>query len=262
MDNLSLPELEKLKEDVTSSIKSASGDTKQELIIKARHISEKIKSLTPKNLEKVAQTQQIQRDWLEVECEECGESYKSSNKTRVPVVYCKTCRGVRQNDLIEIIHPDCMMKFSINQQSDAETMLDTYCKADIRLDLHKTLDTISCNTKLTSNSVCCVSYVGALTVTRSEARQDILSRVASGQIRFGVLVFKRGSHRDPEAANNFTEPGSKAWFNKILNADDDANKLFVDDSDDHVNSVGSIGVKSILITRNDRLLDIINKHLT
>ena len=49
--------------------------------------------------------------------------------------------------------------------------------ADIRLDLHKTLDTITCNTKLPKRnghvvSACCVSYVGSLTATRINARED------------------------------------------------------------------------------------------
>lgn len=260
-ENLSLSELEELKKNITAQIRNAENDQKQLLIGQAKEISDKIKSINPKITKKISQQPQKNNDLIEVICEQCEQIYKSSNKNRVPVVYCKKCRKIRQNDLIEIICRDSNQTFFLNSESEAEIYLKKFCKANIRLDLHKTLDTISSSTKLPTDSACCVSYVGALTITRSEARSEIKQRINTGQIRFGVLVFKRGSSRNPEEANRFTDPGSKAWFNNILPADDDDNcgVLFVDDSEDHVNSVQSIGIPSILIKPGENLLKLINK---
>ena len=47
---------------------------------------------------------------------------------------------------------------------------------------------ISHNVQLIA-SASCISYVGATTVTRIEARKDIQNRIKTGQIKFGALVF-------------------------------------------------------------------------
>lgn len=256
------------KNELTSQIRSAKGDEKKRLIAECREISMKLKALNPKVVEHKQQKTQKEKDWLEVECDQCGNLYKSSEKTRIPVIYCKKCRKVRQKDLIELINPMGNTIYQQNQLEEATFMLKTLCAADVRLDLHKTLDTIAPNTKLPTRSVCCLSYVGSLTATRKDARDDIIARIASGQIKFGALVFRRGSHRDPEAANRFTDPGSKAWFNQILPAETleitakggkDV-RLFVDDSEDHVLSVQSVGVKSVQIERGGRLLKILEDY--
>jgi len=152
----------------------------------------------------------------------------------------------------------------MHRTEDAEDALKTL-RADVRLDLHKTLDTISEKEQLHPHNSelvsCCVSYVGRLTTTRIAARNDIISRIKAGQIVFGALVFNRGSHRDPELANNYTVDGSKAWFNRCVGYSQGVVPLFVDDSDDHVLSVKTLGnINSIQIRNQDSLLDLIKKH--
>jgi len=132
----------------------------------------------------------------------------------------------------------------------------------VRLDLHKTLDTLSSNTKLPTDSVCCISFVGQFTQTRIDARKDIINRIRTQQIRFGILVFKRGSKNDANACNSFHEIGSKAWANNFLGYDS-SNIIFVDDSDDHVLSVKSLreDINSVRLDKGANLLQVLNAHL-
>jgi len=184
-------------------------------------------------------------------CDECGAQFRASRESYCNLAYCKNCRKKHSKDILELIIGDEIIIYTTSQVNEAEDSLSAL-EADFRLDLHKTLDTIPNDIQLPRSS-CCVSYVGQLTATRIEARNDIKNRIKSGQIKFGALVFARGSKRDKNKI--FTNVGSKAWFNKLVKSD---RPVFVDDSDDHVSSVESIGVPSFQIFPDQDLLKILN----
>ena len=56
------------------------------------------------------------------------------------------------------------------------------------------VDEISINSEFEKykNAVCC-SYVGRKSKLREVARRDIMSRIVNIQIKFGVLIFGRGT---------------------------------------------------------------------
>jgi hypothetical protein len=188
-------------------------------------------------------------------CTECKTAFEGSRKLYVDLAYCKPCRKKHSKDILELVTAESFQIFNSSQVDDAESALSKL-EADFRLDLHKTLDTIPEDTKLPGPS-CCVSYVGQLTGTRISAREEIQRRIKTGQLLFGALVFARGSRKNPEACNTFKDVGSKAWFNLLVKSD---NPLFVDDSDDHVLSVESVGIRSIQIYPNQHLLPLLNKE--
>ena len=78
----------------------------------------------------------------------------------------------------------------------------------LRLDLHNTLDTVDPDVNIFADS-CCISYVGKVTDTRIFARLDIQDRIKSGQIKYGILIFKRGNVKSNNYCK-FIEDGSKA----------------------------------------------------
>ena len=101
-------------------------------------------------------------------------------------------------------------------------------------DLHKVLDLLDDTYRIERNentSIIVCSYVGRTSKLVKTAREQIEKRVASGQVDWGVLVFCRGKN---EKRDTFYEPGSKAWFCDLVNAD-----YFFDDADDHIKSVKS-----------------------
>lgn len=185
-------------------------------------------------------------------CGSCGSDFDTSKNSH-PVVFCPPCRKLRNLDVCEIITSDRVIYYS--DISEAESLLKTM-PATLRLDLHHTLDTVDSDFNVFSDS-CCISYVGKLTDTRLFARLDIQDRIKTGQIKYGVLIFKRGNSKSPDKGCKFIEPGSKAWFNKIVPVDSGLEPLFIDDSEDHVKSVQSIGIRSIQIFPNDKLTDLI-----
>ena len=189
-------------------------------------------------------------------CVECEANFVVSRKRYVDLAYCKPCRKKHSKDILEIVTEDSFTIYNSSQVAEAEAAL-AELEAEFRLDLHKTLDTVDIDEPMVKSS-CCVSYVGQLTVTRIGAREEIQERIKSGQLVFGALVFARGSRKDPEAANKFQEVGSKAWFNKFVKGD---NPIFVDDSDDHVLSVESIGITSYQIYPEGNLLVILDRAI-
>ena len=93
------------------------------------------------------------------------------------------------------------------------------------------------------------------TDTRIVARGYILERVKSSQIQYGALIFARGF--DLGNKNKFHDVGSKAWFVKAVSP-----HIFIDDSEDHVESVKSLNAKVkflISMKPSDDLLDLNNK---
>ena len=154
-------------------------------------------------------------------------------------------------DICEIITRDGIVVCQTAKQ--AESILSKM-PACLRLDLHKTLDTLDPNISIFETSqVCCISYVGRSSDIRNHAREDILDRIKYEQIEYGVLVFKRGKNINEP----FTEDGSKAWANKYIPFKD-FKPLFIDDSADHVLSVNSIGILSVQIQSNDSLFDLLD----
>jgi hypothetical protein len=106
--------------------------------------------------------------------------------------------------------------------------------ANIRLDLHGVLDVVSKDLPLVTNreinKIVCISFVGEN--THDEAAKDIHARILTGQIDYGVLVFKRGREKN---RFTFTEDGSKAWVNKHIPSSTPC--IFIDDSTDHLRSI-------------------------
>ena len=256
-------ELYKLKSELTEKIRSEK-DTKKrdELIEQSRTVNAQLKLLKTKSLNVNANSTTINDPMLKQsnketkKCKGCNNLYEGSksNKNFVDIVFCGGCRKIRGRDIIELItiNEDGTENIEyINDENDAMNKLMTL-KSDVRLDLHKTLDTLSVNTKLPMESVCCISYVGNFTQTRINARMDIINRIKTKQIRFGLLVFKRGSKKDPDQCNRFHDVGSKAWVNKYLGRDSEK-ILFVDDSDDHVYSVKSIDNSINSVKLHDRM---------
>jgi hypothetical protein len=206
-----------------------------------------------------------------VVCDNCNQTFdcKPQSGRSFSIVYCAPCRKIRSKDLVEIILPkdfspkgvsillagEKTIIFQEYEVVQAETMIRTFLNADVRLDLHKTLDTVSPETTLYTTvapkSTCCLSYVGQCTSTRVNARMDIINRINTGQLLFGALVFKRGRDNTP-----FVDVGGKAWFNSVLPSTN--SPLFVDDSIDHVLSVKYVNITSIQKTPQKSLLKLIN----
>jgi len=134
--------------------------------------------------------------------------------------------------------------YSIDQTDIAENWLSKN-SVDIRLDLHGVCDTLDSTTLINTTdkmcNICIISYVGKYTHIRNVAKLDIIDRVTSGQVSFGILVFSRGKihgKTDFVDADTHHVPGSKAWVNKHLGMNK-GQALFVDDSLDHCRSVKS-----------------------
>jgi hypothetical protein len=259
-------ELKLIKNEITNLIRNCKDtEEKKRLILKAQRLGEELKQFKTKIDKDDVLPIVVPTDLMV--CDHCKKNFecKPQKNRSTWIVYCKECRKIRGTDLIEIILPNQpSVIYQQHEVENAETMLKSL-NADIRLDLHKTLDTVSAETKLfttetqkaqkAQKTCCCVSYVGMFTSTRLNARDDITNRIRCGQISFGVLVFKRG--RDDNTP--FVDIGSKAWFNKQLPCTTiQENALFIDDSMDHVISVKAIGIKSILITPQKQLLKLLN----
>lgn len=126
-------------------------------------------------------------------------------------------------DLIEILTPIGIEIFTTEQSKEAEEVLKGLV-ADIRLDFHGVLDTLPVTPLPIDKKVpiCCICFVGRQSQTRIDARGQILERIESGQIEFGILVFKRGT----------IKVGTKAWVNfHLLHKGE---RIFIDDSEDNI----------------------------
>lgn len=249
---------------LTNQIRNSKNkDEKNKLINECAKIKKQIKNIEPKKIPITLETQKH-----DYKCVQCDSGYTVSGKNRVQIVYCKSCRKLRQSDILEYITKDSLKIYS-EANSDAAFVLLMRLKSDLRLDLHNTLDTIHVNTQLPIKNACCISYVGCLTETRIKAREEIMERINSGQIQFGFLIFRRGTQKKNNL-NTFTEIGSKAWVNEGLNRSYEIGHngqeiidtpIFIDDSDDHVASVRKIkGVCSLQIHPGEDLLDLIYQN--
>lgn len=113
--------------------------------------------------------------------------------------------------------------------------------AGIRLDYHGVWDTLPA--EFACPGACILSFVGRQSDTRRETRVAIQEAVAAGRVSFGVLVFKRGT----------TRPATKAWANSLI--DDPA--LFIDDSDDHLETTHALMGDRIRVWKHmgEKLID-------
>lgn len=99
------------------------------------------------------------------------------------------------------------------------------------VDFHNVLDTVPPKTAVHPDMVC-LSYVKRSShFMRQKTTRDMLTRIQTKQIHFGVIVFERGKDND---VYNFSSIGSKSWFCEMVNA-----KTFIDDSLDHAASVSN-----------------------
>ncbi len=146
--------------------------------------------------------------------------------------------------LITVVHSTYVYEYS--SAEEASHHLSRF-PAEIRLDLHGVLDILPDDCPISKTaSVVCISYVTEK--TKQEALEEIQMRIHSGQILYGVLVFKRGRGAEKY---RYVEEGSKAWVNQQIPFCDRAQTLrgcdyvatrksdralFVDDSTDHLRS--------------------------
>jgi len=137
--------------------------------------------------------------------------------------------------LVEIITVDGWREYT--DCSAAEVALSCL-QADIRLDYHDVWDTLSVD--FACPGACILSFVGRQSATRSDTRIAIQQAVAAGRVAFGVLVFKRGS----------TKPATKAWANALMGASQWP-VLFIDDSDDHLNTSRTVMGDRICAWKNE-----------
>ena len=179
-------------------------------------------------------------------CDDCKGVFKSERR-RVQWAYCRKCRRIRRDDLVEVIYRGengvSIKRFSDDEGDAAEEFLGGLPRVSLALDLQNVLDTVPwdvnvnlCNLMDTCvKGVCAVSFVSHLKVTRTKACDEIKRRIESGQIEFGVLVFERGERVDEwsKVREVYLGVGGKAWVISCLS---DV-CVFVDDSKDHILSV-------------------------
>jgi hypothetical protein len=182
----------------------------------------------------------------------------------------------KNKDLIEIIFSDKIILFIENDIDKAEKFLNNL-RMDIRLDLHGVLDLLENNKKIINIEndrknyiIGAISYVGRLSNTRNKARQDIQNRIISGQINYGILIFKRGKRKKNKKIY-FIDSGSKAWVNKNLLYFPNIITLYIDDGIDHIESTkfllnldNKYKLIKIFLFKNkqsDELLKIINNEI-
>jgi hypothetical protein len=182
----------------------------------------------------------------------------------------------KNKDLIEIIFSDKIILFIENDIDKAEKFLNNL-RMDIRLDLHGVLDLLENNKNIINIEsdrknyiIGAISYVGRLSNTRNKARQDIQNRIISGQINYGILIFKRGKRKKNKKIY-FIDPGSKAWVNKNLLYFPNIITLYIDDGADHTESTkfllnldNKYKLIKIFLFKNkksDDLLKIINNEI-
>jgi hypothetical protein len=146
-----------------------------------------------------------------------------------------------QRDICElIVRPTSSQVFAHDSLAEAEAALKEL-SASIRLDLHGVLNCIEPEQPLTTHDkeICVISFVGVNSDTRALARKEIQQRIETGQVKFGLLVFNRGSQKKQDR-NSYFKPGSKAWANSLIKLPGDLIGRFIDDSEDHILSVKAL----------------------
>lgn len=171
-------------------------------------------------------------------CKDCNFLRKQDGNR----AFCNFCYKIRRSDIIETVEvvDNKVIYRAFDDKLEAEEKLKTLT-ADIRYDLHGVLDTVDKSVYLSDIPSCALSFVGATTKTRLGARKEIIERIFSNQIKFGILVFKRGRGN---IKYKFTDPGSKAWANTYIQRNGNKS-YFIDDSDDHFYSVKSLNLPGL-----------------
>jgi len=185
-------------------------------------------------------------------CNNCLKPISSNTRG----IYCHDCFNIRKRDICEIINNSGSHLFNSSNLNELQSYITN--SIVVRLDLHGVLDTIPHNHIFdNSDNICCISFVGSTTKTRLSARNDI-SRRLGHQLSFGVLVFSRGGSK-------FHNIGSKAWINSIIPLPINTKGIFIDDSNDHYESVKScniLNLNSHLYNKsNDNLFKLINHYI-
>ena len=175
-----------------------------------------------------------------VHCCNCGIERTDKYRHRRSSDLCPSCVAECDRDLVEILFLDHggaeqegggppqlrRERITKSDRAKAEARFKALGGADVVLDLHKVLDTISPTTPLwfpvegssgtTASSenpitrlrVVCCSYIGRRSYSmRAAAVEDLHKRLLVGQISWAALVFTRD--RNDYA---FHRAGSKAWF--------------------------------------------------
>ena len=219
-------------------------DLKTQIIEKCRIITTILNLKFPKKKgPSTQQTQPKKYDIIILKCAQCSVDMYTGTTTRNPLTYCSKCRHSRDSDLVEIITSSETRIFTTKQLDDAEKALSEI-EAPLRLDLHGVADLLPVTTLIKEKTVI-VSYVGKLTCTRTNARTEMINRIKSGQIIAGVLIFLRGKKGTLEE-NMCHRSGAKAWVNTKLKPSESMH--FVDDSEDHYESVKSLHLKGLKTT--------------
>lgn len=263
LNSLSKNELFSLMKLISRLIGSSSHQDKLKLIQKNREISELIKLKFPKNKNAYLQAKrklQKKQNRVILNCKSCSNDFDTSIKNKNMFAFCKDCRKKRDRDLVELLTSEGTIIYKDSEIEKAEKALSKL-EANVRLDFHGVLDLLTLNDKVGESSMV-LSYVGKLTRTRTNTKTDILNRMKSKQVKFGILVFKRGKNGTGEE-NKFHVPGSKAWVNKLVKFESES--LFIDDSLDHFNSVKSLNLSDLKVihlkkgSTGDDLLKILEK---
>lgn len=164
------------------------------------------------------------------------------------------------NDLIELIYKQddqiCTTVLKKWEVDKAESMLRSM-PAHVRLDCHGVLDTLPTRLKINrTKKYCMISYTGRTSRTRETARSEAKLRIKTGLIDYGILMFARGRGKNKYS---FTEVGSKAWVNSLI----PDGELFIDDGEDHIQSVKLACPNLRVVKHNPRqvnkLIDLISE---
>jgi len=152
-------------------------------------------------------------------------------------IYCRKCLSTRKHDVCEIINTNGFTIYNKNNLAELQPLISQK-EITLRLDLHGVLDTVDHTVIFDqSDTTCCISFVGNTTKTRVNAREEIMKRLGH-QISYGVLVFSRGK-------NTHHKVGGKAWINNLIPLPINKKGLFIDDSEDHYESVKSLGIHNL-----------------
>ena len=194
--------------------------------------------------------------------------YKKYIKYKKKYLELKTINQIGGNlsskEVIEIIYKG--KHFKLNSTKETIDFLKKYKlfkspnETFYVFDLHNVLDLLDQKYQIKRTSdkkVICCSYVGRYSPLRNTARSEIEERIRSGQIDWGVLVFRRGKERRNENPFLYHKEGSKSWFCNLIKGD-----YFFDDSKDHVESVKStpnLNIKVIQILNRKKLIEQIEK---
>ena len=165
-----------------------------------------------------------------------------------------------EKDILQIITPTTSTIYIPNTLTHAEENLRKLSVA-IRLDFHGVADLLPGDLHVSHQPACIISYVGSKSPYRQEVKEEIEKRMASGQIKFGVMVFVRGSGK---TRNCFTNPGSKAWVNSLLQIPQDVKGIFIDDMEDHILSTQLLCpyIQSVQFNGNkEELLDLFSTFI-